>query len=203
MRHPICNVPKEVHVTIGLSGAGKTGFLKEKFKGHGYILSWKDIAKEYHGNNRLTYGAMMSRLKKALLDPRPKFQLIGIDSTNLTFKQRKNYYRLIEKYAPKAVVHIIYFKPDVARCIFWNTRRPKSEQVSPRTILEEGRRIEYPFEAFSLTDTSFGPGIMELETAPPSFCHDRTAPLKWEHIQELFNTMMKEVRLCPTVSRTR
>lgn len=184
--HPVSDIPKEINIAIGLHACGKSSFLKA-LKGTGYILSWDDIEEEYrYQPKRVIYSVMMSRLKKALLDPSPRFHIISIDSTNLTFKQRQNYYRLIEKYAPKATIRLYVWKPDVPRCMFWNTQRPRSRQVSAKTLVYEAESFQYPYESIVMDTILF-------ETAPPEFAHFSNAPRKWEQVQQRYQEVKQQI----------
>lgn len=139
---------KRIWITMGPTACGKTPFVNEFFKDRPHFtIEWKQIEKENpYKDKRYVYSIVMHRLKLALLDKRPKFDNIIIDSTNLEFNQRANYYKLIEKYAPGSDITIIYWPNNLTHSLYWNSVRAPEDRVSDTEVCKQNSKMSYPFE---------------------------------------------------------
>lgn len=139
---------KRIWIPIGPTACGKTPFIKEYFKDRPHFhIEWKQINKENRSKDkREIYSIVMHRLKLGLIDKRPKFDDIIIDSTNLEFNQRANYYKLIEQYAPGADITILYWPNNLLLCLYWNSKRDPKDRVSDVEICRQNNKPNFPFE---------------------------------------------------------
>lgn len=119
----------EAVLFIGIQGAGKSSFFKERFFSTHVRISL-DLLKTRHREQHLF---------QACLDTQ---QPIVIDNTNPTRAERSRYVSAAK--AARYTVLGYYFQSKVADCLQRNRLRTKRETVSDIAILSTAKKLELP-----------------------------------------------------------
>jgi predicted kinase len=119
----------EAVIFVGLQGAGKTSFYRERFFATHLRLSL-DMLKTRHRERRLL---------QACIETRQRFV---VDNTNPTRAERNVYIRAAREAGFRVVGY--YFQSRVEDCRRRNEQRPSGQQVPLRGILGTAGRMELP-----------------------------------------------------------
>jgi predicted kinase len=119
----------EAVVLIGLQGAGKSTFCKERFFATHLRLSL-DLLRTRHRERRLL---------QACIEARQRFV---VDNTNPTRTERHVYIQAAKEAGFRTIGY--YFRSRVEECQVRNERRPAAEQVPLQGILGTAGRMELP-----------------------------------------------------------
>jgi predicted kinase len=119
----------EAVVFIGLQGAGKSTFYKERFFAT-HVRINLDMLKTRHREKRLLLAFVESG------------QPFVVDNTNATRSEREVYIRAAKDAGFRVVGY--YFQSSVADCRRRNEQRPPAQQVPLRGILGTAGRMELP-----------------------------------------------------------
>jgi predicted kinase len=119
----------EAVIFVGLQGAGKTTFYRERFFGTHLRLSL-DMLKTRHRERRLLQACLETR------------QPFVVDNTNPTRAERQVYLGAAREAGFRVVGY--YFQSRVEDCERRNKQRPAERQVPLRGILGTAGRMELP-----------------------------------------------------------
>jgi predicted kinase len=149
---------KQVIILSGPSGAGKSTYAKyltDTFykKDSPYIIETDNIRKELCGDasdqskNKLVFEVARKRFSNWLEIPFIENDICIIDATNLTFKERSNWYDIITnnfcmKVGKDIKITIIVFFTDLEDCIKRNNERDRV--VSADIIKKQMFKLELP-----------------------------------------------------------
>jgi predicted kinase len=119
----------EAVILIGLQGAGKSTFCKERFFATHLRLNL-DMLRTRHRERRLLRACVESGLR------------FVVDNTNAGRAERQVYIRAARGAGFRVVGY--YFQSRVADCMRRNERRPDEQRVPPKGILGTAGRMELP-----------------------------------------------------------
>jgi predicted kinase len=119
----------EAVIFVGLQGAGKTTFYRERYFATHLRLSL-DMLKTRHRERRLLQACIETRLR------------FVVDNTNPTRAERQGYIRAAKEARFRVVGY--YFPSRVEDCQRRNEQRPAEQQVPLRGILGTAGRMEVP-----------------------------------------------------------
>lgn len=119
----------EAVVFIGLQGAGKSSFYKERFFATHLRLSL-DLLKTRHRERRLLQVCIETQ------------QRFVVDNTNPTQAERRVYIRAAREAGFRVIGY--YFQSRVEDCMRRNEQRPAAERVPLRGLLGTAGRMELP-----------------------------------------------------------
>lgn len=127
----------EAVIFVGLQGAGKSTFSKERFFASHLRLNL-DMLKTRHREKRLLLACIETG------------QPFVVDNTNLTRAEREVYIRAAKDAGFRVAGY--YFQSRVEDCKRRNDQRPLAQQVPLRGILGTAGRMEFPTRAEGFDD---------------------------------------------------
>jgi predicted kinase len=119
----------EAIIFIGLQGAGKSSFYKERFFST-HIRINLDMLRTRHRENLLL---------KACIEAKQRFV---VDNTNVRIEERAKYVQLAKAAGFKVIGY--YFKSDVEKCLNRNSNREGRNRVPDKAILGTFKRLNRP-----------------------------------------------------------
>lgn len=142
----------KVYILCGISGSGKSTFIQNMFNGFEYeYINADRIRKELTGDeanqdkNSEVFKIVFSKFTKALVKAN---EIIIIDNTSPTFKDRKSYYDIIESLkfsiGNDCIVKLIVFIPNLDVAKARNKMRPR--QVPDFVIEKQYKKFQMPNE---------------------------------------------------------
>ena len=127
-------------IFVGLQGAGKTTFYRERFFATHLRLSL-DMLKTRHRERRLLQACLETR------------QPFVVDNTNPTRAERLVYIQAAREAGYRVIGY--YFQSRVEDCQRRNEQRPAAQQVPLRGILGTAARIELPSTAEGFDELNY------------------------------------------------
>ena len=144
---------KELIITIGIPGSGKSTWAKEDAKSKSNVL-WLNadsIRKELYGdesiqgNGQIVFEVLYDKLRRGLLNN--KIETIYVDNTSTTLKARKAIYDIVEKTNPDTLIKIKEFNNfELAK-----ERNKNRERVVPDEVMDRMIKQFTPFDSNETT----------------------------------------------------
>ena len=119
----------EAVIFVGLQGAGKSTFYRERFF-HTHVRISLDMLKTRHRERRLPRACIEA------------FQPFVVDNTNPTPSERQVYIRAAREAKFRVIGY--YFRSRVEDCLRRNEQRPEGRRVPLKGILGTASRMELP-----------------------------------------------------------
>lgn len=148
---------KEVLMTIGLPGIGKSTYVNQLLAGRPHTwLNADSIRKELTGDegnisrDHQVWPIFHDRFEKALASPAPESQVIVLDNTNLKQSARQpclNAIRAAMQQGQQVLLKVVEFPMDVNLALA--RQKQRARQVPPEVI----RRMAATFEPLSAAET--------------------------------------------------
>lgn len=128
---------KTVIIMIGIAGIGKSTKMAELLKGTDHVILNADGVREelygdpkIQGNPMEVFAVIRRRYLDALMSP--KVTHIGLDNTSLSYKLRKQYYKLAKDLLEDEMIDdmptfkLVYFEPDLEKALRQNAGRERN-----------------------------------------------------------------------------
>ncbi|MDY0198837.1 MAG: AAA family ATPase [Tenuifilaceae bacterium] len=139
-----------VYIGIAPAGSGKTTFFNNMFNGFKYTyISADALRKEVTGDassqekNYEVFKLLFNRFLEAIAK---KDEIIIIDNTSLTYKDRKKFYDIVEQsgltIGETCYIKLVVFKTSYNECVKRNNSRER--RVPEEVILKQFNKLELP-----------------------------------------------------------